>query len=250
MDNIIPSDEYVEFENRVYSNPQVGLDESLAFIDNLRTTQGQQNQEIVQQTENLGTDISSNLGGLTGGEGYFTSRFQTPQTSSAVSNLRAAAQATALNQVLANEQAKWQKRYQNAYNDYQQRAWNANKRSGGGDTDGSTETIIDEDDVVTTEPVGTYDEDRSSVADTIAGKGEHVVTFEVDGNTYYANVYYQEGLAGDRYVSIDASGHGCYEGQHALDFFRDVVARGGKIYNANHQEITPEQALTGWQGIQ
>lgn len=130
MNTILPTDEVTEFEDRVYLNPQIGLDESTSFIDNLRTSQGQQNQEIFQQTENLGTDISSNLGGLTGGESYFTSRFQTPQTSSAVSNLRAAAQATALNQVLANEQAKWQKRYNDAYRAYQQRVSNPDDDDG------------------------------------------------------------------------------------------------------------------------
>ena len=130
MNTILPTDEMTEYENRVYSNPQVGLDESSAFIDNLRTSQGQQNQEIFQQTENLGTDISSNLGGLTGGESYFTSRFQTPQTNAATANLRATAQAAALNEVLANQEAMWKKRYNDAYKAYQKRT------SGGGGGDG------------------------------------------------------------------------------------------------------------------
>ena len=124
MNTILPENEVTEFEDRVYLNPQIGLDESTSFIDNLRTSQGQQNKEIFQQTENLGTDISSNLGGLTGGEGYFTSRYQTPQTSAATANLRATAQAAALNEVLSNEQAKWQKRYNDAYRAYQKRSLN------------------------------------------------------------------------------------------------------------------------------
>lgn len=130
--DILPANEYTEVENRYYLNPQVGLDESTSFIDNLRATQGQQNQEIAQQTQNLGTEISSNLGGLGGNMGYFTSRYQTPQTSSAVANLRATAQATALNQALQNEQAKWKKRYQDAYNAYQKRTWDRSNPSGGG----------------------------------------------------------------------------------------------------------------------
>lgn len=131
MDNILPENEFVEIEGQAYSNPQVGLDESNAFIENLRATQGQQNQEIAQQTQRLGTDIPTNLGGLTGAESYFTSRYQTPQTNAAVANLRATAQAAALNEVLANEQAIWKKRYQDAYKAAQRRA-NARARYGSG----------------------------------------------------------------------------------------------------------------------
>lgn len=125
MDNIIPENEFVEVEGRQYINPQTGLDESTQFIENLRAAQGQQNQQIAQDTYNLGTDIQSVQGGLgtntPANMGYFTSRLQTPQTNSAVANLRAAAQAQALNEVLANEQAIWKKRYQDAYRNYQKR---------------------------------------------------------------------------------------------------------------------------------
>ena len=132
MDNIIPTNEYTEFEGRYYANPQVSLDRSNQFIDNLRATQGTQNQEIAQQTYNLGTEVPSNLGGLTGANSYFTSRYQTPQTNAAVANLRSVAQATALNQALENEQAKWKKRYNDAYRNYQKRA---NSGGGGGGID-------------------------------------------------------------------------------------------------------------------
>lgn len=121
MDNIIPTNEYTEFENRQYANPQVSLDRSNQFIDNLRATQQMNNQEIAQQTHNLGTDVPTNLGGLTGADSYFTSRYQTPQTASAINDLRKAAQASALTNVLENEQAMWKKRYQEAYNAYQKR---------------------------------------------------------------------------------------------------------------------------------
>ena len=132
MDNILPDNEYQEIEGRAYINPQTGLDESTQFIENLRAAQGQQNQQIAQDTYNLGTDIQSVQGGLgtntPANMGYFTSRLQTPQTNSAVANLRAAAQAQALNEVLANEQAIWKKRYQDAYRAAQRRS------SGGGNT--------------------------------------------------------------------------------------------------------------------
>lgn len=124
---MLNENEYTEIEGRLYPNPQVSLDENLGFIDNLRATQAQQNQQITDQTRMLGTDVPTNLGGLTGGESYFTSRYSTPQTNAAVANLRATAQAAALNQALENEQAKWKKRYQDAYNAYQKRAYDASQ---------------------------------------------------------------------------------------------------------------------------
>lgn len=145
MDNLLPENEFVEIEGRQYINPQTGLDESTQFIENLRAAQGQQNQQIAQDTYNLGTDIQSVQGGLgtntPANMGYFTSRLQTPHTNSAVANLRAAAQAQALNEVLANEQAIWKKRYQDAYKSAQRRAYNRSyggSRGGGSITGGNT----------------------------------------------------------------------------------------------------------------
>ena len=137
MDTILDSNEFTEVDGRFYANPQISLDRSNAFIDNLRATQAQQNQQIATDTFNLGTDISSNLGGLgtntPADMGYFTSRIQTPQTVSAVANLRAAAQAAALNQVLQNEQEIWKKRYNDAYRAYQKRQ--NNPQTDGGDVE-------------------------------------------------------------------------------------------------------------------
>lgn len=121
MAQILPETEVTEVEGRTYVNPQAALGESDTFIDNLRQTQQANTQQIAQDTYNLGTAVPSNLGGLIGGEGYWTSRYQTPQTNATVANLRAAAQAKALNDVLANEQAIWKNRYQQAYRNYQSR---------------------------------------------------------------------------------------------------------------------------------
>lgn len=134
--DFLKENEYVVVDGRGYVNPQTALDESNQFIDNLRSMQQTNNQQIQTQTYNLGTAVPSSLGGLTspvtdgnGGAGlsYFTSRYQTPQTASAVANLRAAAQAAALNQALENEQAMWKKRYQDAYRAYQKRIYDASK---------------------------------------------------------------------------------------------------------------------------
>lgn len=123
MAQILPETEVTEVEGRTYVNPQVAVGESDTFIDNLRQTQQANTQQIAQNTYDLGTAVPSNLGGLMGGEGYWTSRYQTPQTNAAVANLRAAAQAKALNDVLANEQAIWKNRYQQAYRNYQKRQY-------------------------------------------------------------------------------------------------------------------------------
>lgn len=140
MANLLPENETYEFEDRTYINPNVSLDEQTSFIDNFRTAQAQNNQEINTDTYNLGTAVPSNLGGLTGGEGYWTSRYQTPQTEVLVNNLRTAAQAKALNDVLANEQAMWKQRYQKAYNAAKIRSSNSGGGSGG---DGSNKSNWD-----------------------------------------------------------------------------------------------------------
>lgn len=149
MYNILNNDDYTEMEGRRYLNPQVALNESNQFIDNLRSSQQADNQRIQRDTYNLGTEISSNLGGLTspvkngnGGAGlsYFTSRYQVPQTASAVANLRATAQAQALNQALSNEQEMWKKRYNDAYRKYQKSAYDkANTPAADNSTDGGVD---------------------------------------------------------------------------------------------------------------
>lgn len=137
MDNILPTEETTEFEDRIYLNPQTGIDETNTFISNLRDTQNANNAQILEQTRNLGTNVPSNLGGLTGGEGYFTSRYQTPQTNTNVANLRATTQASAMKQVLANEEAMWKKRYQDAYRAYQKSAYDKSNLTNPG-SDGNT----------------------------------------------------------------------------------------------------------------
>lgn len=104
-----------------YINPQVALDESNAFIQNLRDTQQARTADIAQDTYNLGTSVPSNLGGLGGAGTYFTSRYQTPQTNEVVANLRATAQAQALNDAMNNLVAQAQQRYNKAYKNYQKR---------------------------------------------------------------------------------------------------------------------------------
>ena len=215
---ILDENEFTEAEGRSYLNPQIALDESNAFIDNLRSTQQSDNQKIQMDTYNLGTDISSNLGGLTspvtndnGGAGlsYFTSRYQTPQTESAVANLRSAAQAQALNQVLANEQEKWKKRYNDAYRAYQKRQ--NNPQTDGGDVEyedtgeytnldavqdmnqyGTTSTIYDS----TEQALDSRSTERNKQIEVIKDSNGNVSTLIINGTP----VYGREARARYRYL--------------------------------------------------
>lgn len=137
---MLRDDEYVEVEGRLYGNPELPIREGSAFIENLRNVQQANNAQISQDTQRLGTDVASSLGGLVGGEGYWTSRYQTPQTNALVADLRATAQAAALNQALENEQAMWKKRYNDAYRAYQRRGSSGGSGGGGGGSNNPDET--------------------------------------------------------------------------------------------------------------
>ena len=112
-----PAESY-EFEDRRYLSPTLSSGEQEAFIDNLRNIQSQNNAQIAQQTQNLGTNVPSNLGGLGGGEAYFNSRYQTPQVNEQVTALKSAAQAQALNDVMKDYQAQLQNRYKQKYREF------------------------------------------------------------------------------------------------------------------------------------
>lgn len=96
------NDTTFDFEERTYVNPQTGIDERLQFIDTLRDVTAQNTAQINQNTYNLGSQVPSNVGGLTGSEGLWKAQYQTPQLNAQVANLRANAQQSALNQALQN----------------------------------------------------------------------------------------------------------------------------------------------------
>lgn len=123
--------ETFEFENRTYINPDVSRDEQTAFIDTLRDIQAQNNAQIATETHNLGTDVEPIRGGLSGSEEYWKSLYQTPQTDATVANMKAVAQQSALNDALSNYQSMLQNRYNQAYRDYQKRAYNYSRKNSG-----------------------------------------------------------------------------------------------------------------------
>ena len=115
------SNETYEFENRRYVSPTISSGEQEAFVDTFRNIQQQNAQQISEDTYNLGTQVPSNLGGLGGGEAYFSSRYQTPQVNEVVDTLKSAAQAQVLNDIMKNYQAQLKERYNPAYRRYQKR---------------------------------------------------------------------------------------------------------------------------------
>lgn len=119
MDN-----ETYTFEDRMYVNPTTSRDEQLRFVDNLRAIQAEDAARIARDTHNLGTDVTSNLGGLNGSEGIWSQQHVNPQVNSMVASLRATAQAQALNDVLSNMQNQAKERYNRAYRAAQRRATN------------------------------------------------------------------------------------------------------------------------------
>lgn len=96
-------------------SPTVSRDQQLEFIDKYRQTQADNTAQIGEIAHALGSDLDSPYGGLHGPSEYTKSRYQTPQTESRIAGLRTAAQLSALNQLMTNEQNKWQERYNKAY---------------------------------------------------------------------------------------------------------------------------------------
>lgn len=133
-----------QFEDRAYVSPTTSRDEAEQFITTLRETQQGANQQIEQDTQMLGTDVPSSQGGLISGasnpNSYFASRYQTPQVNQQVANLRAVTQAAALNQLLKNDAAQWQKRYKDAYYDYQKRMNDKSNANTGGNPSNGPQT--------------------------------------------------------------------------------------------------------------
>lgn len=128
-------------EDRRYINPQVALDESNAFIQKMRDNQQADTAQIARDTYNLGTAVPSNVGGLSGSGSYFNARYQTPQTNSMVADLKATAQAQALNDAINNTIAQAKERYNQAYRNYKKKSRRYSLGGGyGGNGGGTTPT--------------------------------------------------------------------------------------------------------------
>ena len=104
MDNIL-NEFSTEANGQRYMNPDAHLSDSEAFLNNLRSAQAQHNAQVYSQTTNLGTypASQSNLGGLGGAESTFAAKYETAPAVSLAANLRATAQAKALETAMKNE---------------------------------------------------------------------------------------------------------------------------------------------------
>ena len=256
MANLLPENETYEFEDRTYINPNVSLDEQTSFIDKFRTAQAQNNQEINTNTYNLGTAVPSNLGGLTGGEGYWTSRYQVPQTESLAQNLRATAQAKALNDALANEQAKWKKRYNDAYNAAKIRAANPSTSDPDDDEgedpdfESTGETVnIDENELVVP-PSETTDAGPVSNANayaSVTGGGQLPVDSSTQGILIDANGN-QTAFKVYRGKGIEVPGVGSFTKEGAKNYLSNWVKNGGTVSNGLGKPLSENYSLLmiGW----
>lgn len=129
-------DEYYTYEDRAYISPTLSRDEQMGFVNTLRDTVDRNTAQINAQTKNLGTDVPSNLGGLTGSKGYFSQRYQTTPVEVQVNTLKATAQAKALNDLMSNYQAQAQNKYNQAYRSAKARAA---AQAAGGNANGDSE---------------------------------------------------------------------------------------------------------------
>lgn len=212
-----------------YINPQVALDESNAFIQTLRDSQAQRNAEIAQDTYNLGTAVPSNIGGLGGSGSYFNARYQTPQTNTLIADLKATAQAQALNDAMGNALAQAKERYNKAYKAYSKR-----RSSGGSGTTTSTTPTSTQKKL----PIGTNDKKDST---TISGSGSDIVEENTwAGTPYKSNIYkykYNTGLT----LKYDASAPYKSPVSSSLTVGKDGSTRniGGKTYIAINKQWYP-----------
>lgn len=114
-------DTIIEIEGRQYVSPTKSRDEQLAFIDTLRDVTAENTAQINQNTYNLGSPVTSNVGGLGGSEALWQAQYQTPQVDATIADLRTVAQQQALNQELSNLQDVYQNRYKQARRSYSRR---------------------------------------------------------------------------------------------------------------------------------
>lgn len=108
-------------------SPTASRDATTAFIDTYRQLQGENTAQIGDAAHALGSDLTAQYGGLHGPSEYIKSRYQTPQTESRIAGLKSAAQLSALNQIMQNQENIWKNRYSKAQRNYQKRNYDSNK---------------------------------------------------------------------------------------------------------------------------
>lgn len=115
-------------DNMLEVIPEASRDQQMSFIDTYRQTQADNTAQIGQAAHALGSDLTAPYGGLHGPSAYIKSRYQTPQIESRIAGLRTAAQLSALNQLIANDQNRWQNKVNQAYRNAIKAATDAAKK--------------------------------------------------------------------------------------------------------------------------
>lgn len=232
------------FEDRTYMEPTVSRDEQLGFIDRLREVENKDLRKIATDTHNLGSDLPSNLGGLsgigtpnslgvsgadTGSAGIWRNRYERPHVNALVSDLKATAQATALNTALTN----MLNQYKNRYN---QAARKANA-AGGGTTDDDPYNKNVGDPLSEVLKSGEYAGDKGSyiVRD---GNGNDITVIDVNTGA--------KGTADEgKIIGVDTGmlsyGAGGETGVSGAQYIQNLIDRGYTFWNSdgNKVEINP-----------
>lgn len=258
----------LEVEGRSYINPQTGLDERLQFVDTLRDVQAQNTAQINQDTYNLGSQVPSNVGGLTGSEGLWRAQYQTPQLDAQVADLRATAQQQALNQAMQNVSDIETNRLKQAYRGYYARKKaqeDADRNRNQNPATNTPELPIDTttpgtgDLTVETAPVTVNNTQlaqnawknavyKAANSDNFNWKNSQGLTFTENGVPYYV-VLYRDGVG-------KVTGSSTYTGQdgnlvHVGDrnangttgFLNNVGRTGGTLYDMSGSDVTRTWSL-------
>lgn len=254
------NEEISDFESRTYLSPTKSRDEQMSFVDNLRETMGRNTAQINADTYALGTQVPSNLGGLSGAENTFTARYQTPQLNQTAADLRTAAQQTALNQALSNLQNAWKKRYNDAVLNYQKRAATANANNNNNNNNSglpiNTNSNSDTDNLAVRENEearkqydATNQEQLNQVmADIVnqqnsgnfSSKNSAPFMYKLNGQNIYGTIY-RDALGRITGVSTPSADYNASGGQS----FLQNLARQQNFYNANGQLLNEINALFG-----
>ena len=172
-------DEYYTYEDRAYVSPTLSRDEQMGFVNTLRNTVDKNTAQINSQTKALGTNITSNLGGLTGSKGYFSQRYQTTPVEAQMNALKATAQAKALSDLMTNYQNQAQNKYNQAYRAAKKRA--AAAAAAGGNENGDSNEGEPEEFYQSNEMTLNTDDWKGSNESNITGYG-------MEGYEYWKNM--------------------------------------------------------------
>lgn len=115
------NDATYEFEDRQYVDPNVGVAEGNAAIDQFNQGQQARNEQIEKETAALGSQVAQSEGGLAGSTDMWRDQYQTAANNSLVADLRAKIQADALSTALSNIGNQMTERYRTAYRNYYRR---------------------------------------------------------------------------------------------------------------------------------